>query len=83
MIFRLLFIVTFIYLISLVVKRIIVRPFRQGYQDKDFENRRKSAQNQEGSISIEKNGADKSRDAKSLGEYVDYEEVDDEASPKS
>ncbi len=76
--FRLLFVVVFIYLISFVLRNFFVRPYRQGYQERDQSNRTKRARENEGRTSLNTNGQGRTHDNHQIGEYVDYEEVDDD-----
>lgn len=73
-IFRLLFIVSILYLASYVFRNLFSRPFREGYQ-RQAENQ---AKRKEGNVSVKTNGAGKTNGNKSVGEYIDYEEVSDE-----
>lgn len=77
-IIRLLFIVSFIYLLSFVVRKMFVRPFRQGYQERETRNKQDAYRKSEGKVSVDTKGAGRAHDNKSVGEYIDYEEVNDE-----
>gem|GEM_PF-1547617 len=78
MILRLLAIIFIFYWLSYVVRNLFTRPFREGYKERDAANRKEKSRRSEGRVSIFTNGAGKSRDRGKIGEYIDYEEVQDE-----
>lgn len=78
MIIRFLFIVVFIYLLSFFVRRLFVRPFREGYQEREDQRQRESSRKREGKVSIDTHNARPAHDRNSVGEYIDYEEVKDD-----
>lgn len=75
MIFRLLLFVSLFYLIFYVVKNTFLKPFKQGYKGGPKDG---PSPGQEGKVSVDTKGAGQAHDDKSLGEYIDYEELTDE-----
>ncbi len=80
MLLRFLAILALIYLVSRVLRNFFTRPFQEGYQDKAEQNEKAAHKKREGRVSVKTNGAGKAKDNKSIGEYIDYEEVEDEDS---
>lgn len=74
----LLFLVVF-YLVYYLLRQLFLKPFRDGYREQDPTKRyQQHKQRQEGSVTISYNPQQKSSSSHQEGEYVDYEEVQDE-----
>lgn len=76
MIIRFILFLIFFYLAWFLIRNLFVKPFRQGYQSKD--SRDGAQRGRDGKITINTNGAGRTHDDKSMGEYIDYEEVEEE-----
>ncbi len=66
----------FFYLLYFIVKNIFLRPFREGYANGG--NPRSAnpfGQKRQGNITVTYNPEKGRKDNKSVGEYIDYEEV--------
>lgn len=74
----LLFLIVF-YLVYYLLRQLLVKPFREGYREQDPGKRyQQHKRRQEGSVTISYNPRENSSSSHQEGEYVDYEEVEDE-----
>ncbi len=82
MIIRFILFLIFFYLAWFLVRNLLVKPFKQGYQEKGRGQRGGAdfSQAREGEVTLDTKGSGQTHDDKSLGEYIDYEEVEEDKS---
>lgn len=80
MIIRFILFLLFFYLAWFLVRNLLVKPFKQGYQERGRAKNEAggASRRKEGEVIINTNGSGKTHDDKSLGEYIDYEEVEED-----
>ncbi len=76
MILRFLLVFFVIYWLTYLVRNYLIKPFKQGYGSK--EQNTGGYQQKEGDVSISYNPEKEGGKGNQVGEYVDYEEIDDE-----
>ena len=79
---RLLLFISFFYVGYFILKKLIINPFRNGYQRKQEPDKPSSGKEEEGKVSVSFDPAQQSGKAAAAGEYIDYEEVRDEDEKK-
>lgn len=78
-IFRFLLFLVFFYLLFNTLRKLFVKPFQEGYRQK---NRPSHGQEKEGKVTVIDPKGPKNTD-KLGGEYIDYEELDEDEDSKS
>jgi hypothetical protein len=79
---RLLLFISFFYVGYFILKKLIINPFRNGYQRKQEHDKTSTRKNEEGEVSVSFDPAKQGGKASAAGEYIDYEEVRDEDEKK-
>jgi hypothetical protein len=75
---RLLLFISFFYVGYFILKKLIITPFRNGYQRKQAADNSGSNNKEEGEVSVTFDPTKQNGRASAAGEYIDYEEVGDE-----
>lgn len=81
MLLRFLLFLLFFYLVYYLLKTLVLRPFRQGFQGGNRPGNDPHARRKEGDVTVEYHKDDAAQSDPQLGEYIDYEEVDEEQKP--
>jgi len=82
MILRFLLVFVIIYWISYLLRTFVFKPFKSGYGSQGNASGGSNSASREGDVSIKYNPLKGKQDQKTVGEYVDYEEIKDEDSTK-
>ena len=77
-IIRFILFLLFFYLAWFIIRNLFVKPFKQGYAERRTKGGRSNSSGPEGSVTLNKNGAGRTHDDGSMGEYIDYEEVQED-----
>lgn len=80
---RLILFISFFYILYFILRKLVFTPFREGYQRRQESGRKTSTgREQEGEVSVNYDPDKQNSQSSSVGEYIDYEEVQDEEEKK-